>query len=73
MEEGTTGRKVNGRGLSHLVLVNAVMWGLSIVGLIFVLQRAASARGLFVIMAVGMAVASQLMVAVRQRTRGDAG
>ena len=53
----TSSRKTLFRTLSMAALANAVLWLLSVIALIFVIQRCPSAKGLFVILAAGLAVA----------------
>jgi hypothetical protein len=61
-------RRTLSRTLSMAALANAVLWALSIIALIFVMQRCPSAKGLFVILAAGLATASALVaVAGKQR------
>jgi hypothetical protein len=52
------------RGLYTLAMVNVGIWAIAIVGLLFVIQRAPSARGLFVILAGGVAVSVALLSAL---------
>jgi len=44
-----------------LGLVNAGIWAVAMIALVFVIQRAPSARGLFVIMAAGMGTSIALL------------
>ena len=53
--------------LSTAVLANAVLWVLSIIALIFVVRHCPSAKGLFVILAGGLATASALIAIVRKQ------
>ena len=55
------------RSLQIATLANAVLWILSIIALIIVLQRAASPRGLFVILAAGLATSLAIISVVRTR------
>jgi hypothetical protein len=50
-------RSMLSRVLSMGAIANAVLWALSIIALVFVVQRCPSARGLFVILAVGLGTA----------------
>lgn len=52
------------RALYVLGLVNVGIWALAMVALVFVMQRAPSARGLFVIMASGMGASIALLSAL---------
>lgn len=54
------------RSLYTLAMVNAVIWALAIIALAFVIQRAPSARGLFVIMAGGTGVSVSLISTIRK-------
>lgn len=61
MGDETAGRKELARSLSTIAMVNALIWATSIVALIFVIQRAPGAKGLFPILAGGTAVAGALV------------
>ncbi len=63
----TGNRRTPSRMLSMAALANAVLWALSIIALIFVIQRCSSAKGFFVILAVGLATALTLIAAVRKQ------
>ena len=52
------------RGLYTLGMVNVGIWAIAIIALVFVIQRAPSAKGLFVIMAGGVAVSVALVSAL---------
>jgi hypothetical protein len=52
------------RGLYPLAVVNVIIWAIAIIGLVFVIQRAPSAKGLFVILAGGVAVSVVLLSAL---------
>jgi len=52
------------RGIYTLAMVNAGIWALAMIGLVFVIQRAPSARGLYVILAGGSGVAIALVSAI---------
>ncbi len=54
------------RALFTLAMVNSAIWALAIVTLVFVIQRAPSAKGLFVIMACGTAVSVALISRIRR-------
>ena len=54
--------------LSIAAMANALLWVLSIVGLIFVMQRCPSAKGLFVVLVGGLAVAVGLIAIVQKRS-----
>ena len=60
-----TGKVANRiRGLYTLAMVNAGIWAISIIALVFVIQRAPSAKGFFVILAGGIAVSVSLLAAL---------
>ncbi len=63
----SAGNEVGSRTLSTAALTNAVLWILSIVALILVTRRCPSAKGLFVILAVGLAAATAIFVTVRKQ------
>ena len=64
-ETGKTGKVADRiRGLYTLAMVNAGIWAISIIALVFVIQRAPSAKGLFVILAGGVAVSVSLLAAL---------
>ena len=52
------------RRLYTLAVVNTAMWALSVIALVFVVQRAPSARGLFVILGGGTTVPISLLSAL---------
>ena len=52
------------RGLYTLGMVNVGMWAIAIIALVFVIQRAPIAKGLFVILAGGVAVSVALLTAL---------
>jgi len=49
------------RSLRALAMVNIAIWAISIVSLVFVIQRAPSARGLCVVLAGGTGVSISLL------------
>ena len=49
------------RSLRTLAVVNTAIWAISIISLVFVIQRAPSARGLFVVLAGGTGVSISLL------------
>jgi hypothetical protein len=53
-------------GLYTLAMVNTAIWAISIVGLVLVIQRAPSAKGLFVILASGMGMSLSLLSRLRK-------
>ena len=55
-----------GRGVYALALVNSAIWALAMIVLVFVIQRAPSARGLYVVLAGGTSVSVALVVAIRK-------
>ena len=61
MAEGAEKVKDRIRGLYTLGMVNVGIWAIAIIALVFVIQRAPSAKGLFVIMAGGVAVSVALV------------
>lgn len=66
MADETRSRTEAARWLYRAALANAVLWALSIVALIFVVPRAPSAKGLFVILAGGTAVGTAIVALVRK-------
>ena len=57
-----TGRATDrSRSLYTLAMVNTAIWAISIIALVFVIQRAPSAKGLFVILAGGTGVSISLL------------
>jgi hypothetical protein len=65
--EGDTGTvPERSRSLYILAIVNTAVWAISIIALAFVIQRAPSARGLFVILAGGTGVSISLVSALRK-------
>ena len=52
------------RGPYTLAMVNTGIWALAMITLVFVIQRAPSAKGLFVIMASGTSVSVALVTAL---------
>ena len=56
------------RALRIVVLANAIVWVCSIIALIFIMQNSSSEKGLFPIMASGLAVALML-VSLAQKIR----
>ena len=52
------------RGLYTLAMVNAGVWAVAMIALVFVIQRAPSAKGLFVILAAGVGVSVSLVSAI---------
>lgn len=65
-EDGGTGDQGPARTLKMAALANVALWALSIVALIFVVQRTPSAKGLFVILAGGTAVGTALLALLRE-------
>ena len=61
-ETGKTAERT--RGLYTLAMVNTGIWAISVIALVFVIQRAPSAKGLFVILAGGVAVSVSLLSAL---------
>jgi len=57
---------VSTRGLYTLAMVNSGIWALAIVALVFVMRRAPSAKGLYVILAGGTAVSVALICGLRR-------
>ena len=54
-------RKSLSRTLSIVAFVNAILWVLSIIALIFIIQSSPSAKGLFVILAAGLGSALSII------------
>ena len=61
-------RKTLSRTLSMAALANAILWILSIIALIIVMQQSSSPKGLFVILAAGLAVALAIISVVRKQS-----
>jgi uncharacterized membrane protein YpjA len=61
-DTGKVGDRI--RGLYTLGMVNVGIWAIAIIALVFVIQRAPSAKGLFVILAGGVAVSVALLSAL---------
>ena len=57
------------RALSIVVFVNAVLWILSIIALIFIIQNSPSAKGLFVILAAGLGNGLSIISIVRKKRK----
>jgi hypothetical protein len=72
-EHGNTGRQVWFGPLRAAALANAVLWVLSIIALIVVMQRSSSPKGIFVILAGGLATALMIMLAVQKQNRSGSG
>jgi hypothetical protein len=66
-EDESSSRKRLAHTLYMAALSNAVLWALSIIALIFVVRRCPSARGLFVILAGGVAAASAIIALLRKQ------
>jgi len=63
LAEETGSRSERARSLTVLAMVNVVIWAISIIALIFVMQRAPSAKGMFPILGGGVAVGVSLISA----------
>jgi hypothetical protein len=60
--EADTGKVTqHSRGLYTLAMVNTAIWAIAIIALVFLIQRAPSAKGLFVILAGGTGVSISLL------------
>ncbi len=55
------------RTLSIVAFTNAILWVLSIIALIIIIQRAPSSKGLFVILAAGVGNALSIISIVRKQ------
>jgi hypothetical protein len=66
MTKETGDRNKSIRGLWILAMVNSGIWAISIIALVFVMQRSPGAKGLFPILAGGSAVAIALVSALRK-------
>ena len=53
--------------LSTTALANAILWVLSIIALIFVMQNSSSPKGLFVILAAGLSTALAIISVLRKQ------
>ena len=60
-EETGNGRKKLARSLSVLAMVNVGIWALSMIALVFMVQRCPAAKGMFPILAGGSGVAIGLV------------
>ena len=65
-EDGGSGGRGPVRSLRMAAFANVVLWALSIVALLFVVERSPSAKGLFVVLAGGTAVGTALLALVRK-------
>ena len=72
-ERQDTSHPVSSRTLPTAALANAILWMLSIIALIVVMQRSSSPKGLFIILAGGLAVALTIMSAVQRQRQNGAG
>jgi hypothetical protein len=52
------------RALYTLAMVNVAIWAIGLIALVIVLERGSSPRGMFVILAAGAAVGTQLIATV---------
>jgi hypothetical protein len=66
MTEETDNKEKRLRSLWILAMVNSGIWAISIIALIFVIQDAPRAKGLFVILGGGAAVSTALVSALRK-------
>ena len=64
MEEKTGKMAERTRSLYTLAMVNTGIWAIAIIALVFVIQRAPSAKGLFVILVSGVGVSVSLLSVV---------
>jgi len=58
------------RSLMTLAMVNAGIWAISIIALVFVIQHSPAAKGLFPILGGGTAVAVSMISLVTRQTSG---
>ncbi len=65
-EDETSGRGALVRTLWAAALTNMILWALSIIALIVLIERARSPRELFVMLAAGVAVASRVLAVARK-------
>ena len=54
------------RSLYTLAMVNTGIWTISMIALVFVIQRSPSAKGLFVILICGLGVSVNLLTTIRK-------
>ena len=69
MEEGNNNSNGRKSGLWVLAMVNVGIWAISIIALVFVIQRDPAAKGLFPILAGGSAVGITLLSAALKTRR----
>jgi hypothetical protein len=62
MSEDRIGKKK--RGLYTLAMVNVGIWAISLIALVVLLQSGGNLRGMFVILAGGVAVGIQMMASI---------
>lgn len=55
------------RTLSIVVFTNTILWVLSVIALIFIIQSSPSAKGLFVILAAGLGNALSIISIIRKQ------
>lgn len=67
MTEQSDGKDKRLRSLWILAMANSAIWAISIVALVFVIQDAPRAKGLFPILAGGVAVSTALISVVSRR------
>ena len=54
------------RSLYTLAFVNAILWILSMIALIVIMQKSSSPKGIFVILAVGLAVGVTIVYSLKR-------
>lgn len=72
-EHGTASRPASFGPLRMAALANALLWVLSIIALIVVMHRSSSPKGIFVILAGGVATALLILLAVPKQGRSGPG
>jgi hypothetical protein len=64
LAEANDARSKSTQSLSVLAMVNVGIWAISVIALVFVMQRSPSAKGLFPILGGGTAVGISLISAI---------
>ena len=63
-ENDINNKKTQSRTLSIVATTNAILWILSIVALIFIMQNSSSPKGLFILLAAGLSAALAIISAL---------
>ena len=62
MDENKLGKQL--KGLYTVAMVNVVIWALAIIALVILMEKGGILKGMFVILAGGVAVAIQIIAAI---------